>query len=42
MVENQFNSKVKCIRSDNGPEFKQLEFYRSKEIMHQLSCVETP
>lgn len=42
MVENQFNAKIKCIRSDNGLEFKQLNFCSSKGILHRLSCVETP
>jgi hypothetical protein len=42
MVETQFESKVKCIRSDNGFEFQLSDFYQSKGIIHQLSCVETP
>jgi len=41
LVETQFNTKVKTLRSDNGIEFQMLEFYQSKGIMHQLSCVET-
>ena len=42
MVETQFNTKVKIIRSDNGPEFKLENFYVLKGIMHQSSCVNTP
>jgi hypothetical protein len=40
--ENQYNTKVKIIRSDNGPEFLMPDFYSSKGIIHQTSCVETP
>ena len=41
MVENQFEKKVKSIRSDNGPEFLMQEFYAKKGIL-QRSCVYTP
>jgi hypothetical protein len=33
---------VKAIRSDNGPEFLMTDFFNSKGILHQTSCVETP
>ena len=42
MAENQFNSKVKIIRSDNGPEFRLETFYAQKGIIHQTSCINTP
>lgn len=42
MIENQFGAHVKQIRSDNGPEFSLAEFYSSKGILHQTSCVATP
>ena len=42
MVETQFNSRVKIVRSDNGPEFKLENFYALKGIVHQSSCVNTP
>lgn len=42
MIEAHFDSKVKVIRSDNGPEFKLHDFYASKGILHQTSCVATP
>jgi hypothetical protein len=42
MIENQFNSKLKIIRSDNGIEFSIPSFYASKGILHQTTCVETP
>jgi hypothetical protein len=42
MVETQYNSKVKIIRSDNGVEFLIPNFYNSKGILHHTSCVETP
>jgi transposase InsO family protein len=42
MVENQFEKKVKTVRSDNGPEFLMQDFYAKKGILHQKSCVYTP
>jgi hypothetical protein len=42
LVETQFATKVKTLRSDNGLEFQMAVFYQSKGIVHQLSCVETP
>jgi transposase InsO family protein len=42
LVENQFEKKVKSIRSDNGPEFLMQEFYAEKGILHQRSYVYTP
>ena len=42
MVETQFDTKIKCLRSDNGVEFNMDSYYASKGIIHQLSCVETP
>lgn len=42
MVETQFESKVKMVRSDNRPEFRLVEFYAFKGIIHQTSCVATP
>ena len=42
MVETQFNVKIKCIRSENGTEFIMKDFFKSKGILYQLSCVDTP
>lgn len=45
MVENQFQTSIKTIRSDNGLEFTSNEaktFYQSKGIIHQRSCPYTP
>ncbi|XP_058784297.1 uncharacterized protein LOC131659073 [Vicia villosa] len=42
LIENQKGTIVKTIRSDNGLEFSMLEFYVSKGIIHQTSCVESP
>ncbi|KAL4279271.1 hypothetical protein GQ457_03G009530 [Hibiscus cannabinus] len=42
MIETQFSKIVKCIRTDNAKEFDMLEFYKSKGIIHQTSCVHTP
>lgn len=41
-VETQFDTKIKGIRTDNGYEFKLTQYYSSKGIVHQTSCVETP
>ena len=42
VVNTQFNSKIKTIRSDNGTEFYLKYFFHSNGILHQLSCVDTP
>jgi hypothetical protein len=42
MIQTQFHTMIKQIRSDNGQEFHMLEFCASKGIIHQHSCVETP
>jgi len=42
LVQTQFNFKIKCLRSDNGSEFKMDDFFSSHGTIHQLSCVETP
>ncbi|WVZ16874.1 hypothetical protein V8G54_009856 [Vigna mungo] len=41
-IENQFNKKVKIIRTDNGVEFNMHDLFSNKGINHQTSCVETP
>jgi hypothetical protein len=41
-VETQHNHIVKSIRTDNGPEFQMPQFFASKGILHQTSCVESP
>jgi hypothetical protein len=42
MVETQFHTKVKCLRSDNGVEFNMVDFFMDKGVIHHRSCVETP
>jgi transposase InsO family protein len=42
LVENQFNCKIKILRSDNKGEFNMKDFFHIKGIIHQTSCVETP
>jgi hypothetical protein len=42
MIQTQFHTMIKHLRSDNGQEFNMLDFYASKGIIHQHSCVETP
>ena len=41
-VETQFDTKIKIVHSDNSMEFFLKDFYASKGIFHQRSCVETP
>lgn len=38
-VENQFATRVKIVRSDNGPEFKCFAFYSQKGILYQKPVV---
>ena len=45
MVENEMDSRIKCLRSDNGGEFNSKEFmdYHSRHrIKRQFSIVRTP
>lgn len=42
MVFTQFNIKVKCIKSDNGNEFKLTNFYNKNGISYHNSCVGIP
>lgn len=41
-VENQYNVKVKSVRSDNAPELRFTDFYKEKGIVSFHSCPETP
>jgi len=40
-VENEFNKKVKCIRSDKGPEFFSKDLFSSKGNLDQIIYVAT-
>ena len=45
MVETQFNSKLKVLRTDNGSEYINTEFKSfcsTSGILHQSSCPHTP
>lgn len=42
LVETQFGVRIKQLRTNNGPEFAMSNFYASKGILHQTSCVSTP
>jgi transposase InsO family protein len=45
MVENEMDSKIKCLRSNNGGEFtlkEFMEYYNSHGIKRQFSIARTP
>ncbi|KAK1661961.1 hypothetical protein QYE76_050120 [Lolium multiflorum] len=45
LVGNQYNAKVKVLRSDNGTEYvnKDFDYFLSSNgIIHQTTCVDTP
>lgn len=42
LIETQFNTRVQTIRTDNGAEFLMQNFFNSKGIVHQTTCIETP
>lgn len=42
MVATQFNSIIKCLRSDNAKELTLTEFLNEKRVIHQFSCVDRP
>jgi transposase InsO family protein len=45
MVENEIDSKIKCLRSDNGGEFNSkefMEFCSEHGIKRKLSIAMTP
>ena len=42
IVQTQFGINIKAIRSNNAMEFKMLDFYNSRGIIHQNNCVYTP
>ncbi|CAN1816910.1 Retrovirus-related Pol polyprotein from transposon RE1, partial [Linum perenne] len=41
MVHTQFHTNIQIVRTDNGKEFSIPEFYASKGIIHQTTCVYT-
>ena len=41
-VENHFNFFIKFFRSDNALELSFTDFFLSKGVIHQFSCVERP
>ena len=41
-AEKQFEARIKIIRTDNGIEFIMNQFFNSKGIIHQTTCIETP
>ena len=41
-VQNQFQTFVKIMRSDNGPEFTLKFFYLTQGVIHKTSCMDIP
>jgi transposase InsO family protein len=45
MVQTQFSSKIKILRSDNGGEFINQRFqayFQQHGLLHETSCSQTP
>lgn len=42
MVETQYATRVKSVRSDNAPELRFEDLYKAKGIVSYNSCAETP
>ena len=42
MVQTQFKTNIKSIRSYSGQEFAMVDFYFAHGIIHQKRCVYTP
>jgi len=42
LIETQFQTKIKTVRSDNRAEFRMTNFFQAKSIIYQRSCVDTP
>jgi len=45
MVQTQFESPIKRLRSDDGREYvnqKLSKFLKENEFVHELTCVDTP
>jgi len=41
-IENHFQTKTKTIHTNNVVGFILKDFFASKDIIHQITCVETP
>lgn len=42
LIHTQVGLKIKCVQSDNGPEFNPTDFYSVNSILHYTFCVGTP
>ena len=42
LVTNQFDRKIKCIKSNNAKELAFTEFLNQQGVLHQFSCVDRP
>lgn len=42
LIETQFGKVINAFRSNNASELQFTEFFNSKGVLHQFSCVERP
>lgn len=42
LVETQFNKVIKAFKSDNAPKLHFTDFFSSKVVLYQFSCIERP
>lgn len=45
MVQTQYQSKIRVLRSDNGHEYYNFalsSYFQQHGIIHEISCVDTP
>jgi hypothetical protein len=41
IIQTQFSSSIKILRSDNGFEFSMIEFYAQQGTLHRTNCIGT-
>lgn len=41
LIQNQFNKRIKFMRTDNQQEFNLEEFYDKLDIIRYTTCIET-
>lgn len=42
LVETQFHKVIKAFKSDNAPELHFTDYFNSKGVLHQFSCIGRP